>query len=81
MLDDDVLSLDISVVAQPLPKRLRIVEGRSIGCRLEEPDSVDLPTCWLRVGGERRKSETESENDREPDQPHGHLVENGWRGV
>jgi hypothetical protein len=31
----------------------------------------------LRPGGERRKRETESEN--EPDQPHWHLVEDGWR--
>jgi hypothetical protein len=31
----------------------------------------------LRLGGERRKRETESKNDREPDQPHGHLG-GGW---
>jgi hypothetical protein len=27
----------------------------------------------LRLGGERRKREVKSDNDREPDQPHGHL--------
>ena len=31
----------------------------------------------LHLGGERRKSEAESENDLEPDQPHEHLVEDG----
>jgi hypothetical protein len=33
----------------------------------------------LRISGERRKKETESKNDREPDQPHGHLGGDGWR--
>jgi len=31
----------------------------------------------LRLDRERRKNETESENDHEPDQPHEHLV-GGW---
>jgi hypothetical protein len=30
---------------------------------------------------ERCESETKSENDREPDPPHGHLGGDGWRGV
>ena len=29
--------------------------------------------------GERHQNEAESDNDPEPDQPHGHLVEDGWR--
>jgi hypothetical protein len=28
----------------------------------------------LRLASERRKSEADSENDREPDQPHGYLL-------
>ncbi len=37
--------------------------------------------CWG-LHSERRKNETDSENDREPDQPHGHLsVKDGCRGV
>jgi hypothetical protein len=36
----------------------------------------DLP-CLLRLGAERRKKQTENENDREPDPPHGHLG-GGW---
>jgi hypothetical protein len=31
----------------------------------------------LRLGGDWRKSEAGGENDREPDQPHGHLG-GGW---
>jgi hypothetical protein len=38
----------------------------------EEPDSADLFRL-RRPSRERRKSGTDSENDREPDQPHGHL--------
>jgi hypothetical protein len=34
----------------------------------------------LRIARARRKNETDSESDREPDQPHRHLVEDGWRG-
>jgi hypothetical protein len=39
----------------------------------EEPDSAYLFRL-LRPSRERRKSETDSENDREPDQPHEHLA-------
>jgi len=31
------------------------------------------------LGRERRKCEADSENDREPDPPHGHLRVHGWR--
>src|SRR4029450_5175957 len=34
----------------------------------------------LCLGGGRRKNEVESNNDREPDQPHGHLLGGGWLG-
>jgi hypothetical protein len=33
----------------------------------------------LRVDGTRCKNEADSKNDREPNQPHGHLVGDGWR--
>jgi hypothetical protein len=42
----------------------------------EEADPVDS-LRRRRLSGERRKSETDSENDREPDQPHAHLG-GGW---
>jgi hypothetical protein len=38
---------------------------------------VKLSTGQNLVDGERRNNETESENDREPDQPHEHLG-GGW---
>jgi len=39
---------------------------------VENPDSRHL-ACLLRLGGEWREDEADSENDREPDPPHGHL--------
>ena len=39
----------------------------------EITDPVHL-TRLLCLDGKRRKSETNRENDPEPDQPHGHLV-------
>src|SRR5207245_10084044 len=45
-------------------------------CYGDQPDPVDLPRL-LRLHGERRKNKADSENDREPDQPHGHLG-GGW---
>jgi hypothetical protein len=36
---------------------------------------------WMSQDGEPRKNDTDGENDREPDQPHGHLGGDGWRGV
>ena len=38
--------------------------------RSEDPDPVNS-CCRLGLGSERRKTEAERENDREPDQPHG----------
>jgi hypothetical protein len=38
----------------------------------------DLPGL-LTLGGQRRKRE--DEENRDPDQPHGHLGEDGWRRV
>ena len=34
---------------------------------------------WLRLGGEWRETNADGENDRELDQPHGHLGKDGWR--
>jgi len=41
--------------------------------------SQDSETSRLRLSDPRRKSQAESENDLQPDQPHGHLGEDGWR--
>src|SRR6266566_7239010 len=52
-----------------LPKEGVVDLGIRVRTR-EEPDSADLFRL-LRPSRERRKSETDSENDREPDQSHG----------
>lgn len=43
----------------------------------EDSGSTEKPG----LASERRKSEAESENDPEPDLPHGTSEEDGWRGV
>src|SRR4030095_7769252 len=44
----------------------------------QDADAVN-PYRPLRACGKRRKSKTDSENDREPDQPHAHLAWECWR--
>ena len=58
-------------IAQVLTKRLFAGSKPKGPRKVTYP--VDLPGR-LRLHGERRKNATDSENDREPDQPHGHLV-------
>src|SRR5262245_15813674 len=41
----------------------------------EHTDTRHFARRLLRLAGERRKNEAESDNDREPDPPHGHLDE------
>jgi hypothetical protein len=55
-------------------QHLRTDYLRLRGAREEMTYSVDLPRL-LRLSDERRKSETDSENDREPDQRH---LGGGW---
>ena len=58
----------------------RVEQGRSIGRGRQTKKTYPKHLSrLLRVGGERRKSETDSQNDPEPDQPHEHLGEDGWR--
>jgi hypothetical protein len=60
-----------------LPEDPDVGRDKGFGAAYEEPYPVAF--CGLLpLGGERRKSKTDSENDRESDQPHGHLVEDGW---
>ena len=47
---------------------------------MQEAATADLARL-LRLSGERRAREADCDNDREPDQSHGHLVDDGWRGV
>src|SRR5262249_3113257 len=68
-LDGEILALDVAQLVQSLLKSLKDRSGAGIAGR-QYTDPVRLRL--LAVGGERRKKETE--NDREPDQPHAHLL-------
>jgi hypothetical protein len=74
-LQDDVLALHMSVFAQPLLERLDEMRGGGGSAWDENANAGDFRR--LRDGRERRMSEANSENNREPDQPHGHLG-GGW---
>src|SRR5712691_11461239 len=73
VFDDEVLPVFVAELGEPLLEGL-VVRGDN-GCRSQYSDPEDSRR-WLGLGGERRR-EAESKNDREPDQPHGHLS-GGW---
>ncbi len=71
----DGLAFDVPKLSQTLPEGLSKVRVRGRRPRQEHPDSGNFLRL-LRLGGGRRKN-ADSEKDREPDQPHGHLG-GGW---
>ena len=71
VFDYEVATLDVTEVTQFLEEGLSQVGG-SGPVDHQVAYSSDLPRL-LPLGGEGRKKEAESENDREPDQPYGHL--------
>src|SRR4029453_5625733 len=66
LLDDDVLALDIPQLTESLQEVIS-----KMGRRSNNPDWVHLIRL-LRIDG-WGKDKADSENDREPDQPHRHL--------
>src|SRR5206468_10371850 len=72
MLERDVLSLKPTEIAQPLSECFEKANGIRRRSRAKKPY---LPLL-LTFGSERRKRETQSED--EPDQPHGHPGWEGW---
>src|SRR5262245_44057367 len=74
-VERDVLSVDITERLEPFTERVehRGFSGRS---HLEDADAPDLLRL-LRLRNGRNDGETE--NDREPDPPHGHLGGAGCR--
>ena len=78
LVNDKVSSFRVAELAQPLFERLE--ERWWNWSRSEHADAQGF-RCLLRLSGERRKSEADRENDREPDPPHGHLGGDGWREV
>jgi hypothetical protein len=65
-------SLHMADKAPNLPHMLDIRESS------DDPDWEWM--IWMSQDGEPRKNDIDRENDREPDPPHGHLVQDGWRG-
>jgi hypothetical protein len=57
------------------------VEAWPLAAYQTEPAEARRLAHRLASGGERRKKKADYENGREPDQPQGHLAEDGWRGV
>lgn len=70
VLDGDVAGLRVSEVGQPLTKRRDV---RVSLWRTEQQHAQTRTSGLLRLACERRKNEIDCENDREPDQTHGHL--------
>jgi len=70
-LEDEILPFNVPTFAKAEPEGCRQLRtGRGRGG--EPADSIDLSHLLLPLRGKRRKSEADSENDREPDPPHGH---------
>src|SRR4029450_13384405 len=82
-LDGDVLTFHIAQVAQSVAEGFETALPSLVrmGTRREITYPGHLLPGLGRSRAEWRKREADSENDREPDQPHGHLGGDGWRGV
>jgi hypothetical protein len=78
VFDGDILAVDVPNLAQTLSERFDFVLSRA---PLENADADHLPRP-LCLGSARRTNEAaQRENDREPDQSHGHLGLAGLAGV
>jgi len=69
--DRDVSAFDIACVPQPVTECGIILNRYLASLRGNDANSGNVPL--LSLGDERRNSEADSEHDREPDPPHGHL--------
>jgi hypothetical protein len=76
VLDYDILALHVAEFAQSLPKGL-MPSGVIVDRTAVQHAYARNFHERLRLGGERRKIEAESENDREPDQPHAEVRRGG----
>ena len=70
---------DLHALAATTPPTAARRDVRSRTSHAVSCSSSPVPPGLLSPDIERRMNE--AENDREPDQPHGHLVVDGWRGV
>jgi hypothetical protein len=77
MLQVHVLAFVPAQLAQPLTEGGNAAAAELRREETEQAKPGDF-SCLLRLGdGDRRETEAESENNREPDQPHEHLG-GGW---
>jgi len=77
LVDDRIPPFDVAQAAKTLTERFE--RRRVARCSWREhPNAPHLARLLLGPGDERRKNEAERENDREPDQPHGHLAGRRW---
>ena len=76
-LDGDVPTFDVAQLAETLAERFEAAQSYRVGgiARIYVTHPGYLPR--LRLGSERPNEDADGENDREPDQPHGHL-DGGW---
>jgi hypothetical protein len=72
VLDHQVLPLDVPEFSEPLSECCEVGGVRRYRHDLQHTDAVDLPRR-LRLSDERCERQSDSEKDREPDQPNGHL--------
>src|SRR5215831_2319856 len=85
MLNNHVLAFHPTKLSHRRPERVRrdalhqLFVARRWRTVVQETDAGNPPGL-LRFGGKRRKSEADSNNDREPDPPHAYLrVESDWQ--
>jgi len=74
IFNGEVSSVCVTELVEPLPEGL--VSRWRNGSRSKYTDPIDSRRL-LSLDGERHKSKADSENEREPDQPHEHLG-GGW---
>src|SRR2546426_2390400 len=72
IVDSDLLALHVAQLAEALAERIEEMPVHRVRACLEKSHPIEFPRL-LGLGRERHRDEADSENDREPDQPHGHL--------
>jgi hypothetical protein len=78
VIDQNILALYIAEFVKALPEGFEKegAGGSGDGPQVTYPWDLRRLLC---VRDERRSDEADSENDHESDQPHEHLVKDGWR--
>ena len=72
-IHDEILALDVSELTKAVSQGRKRVRFPSRAAAIAQPAETPHLLRRLRLGGERREREADSENDRKPNQPHGQL--------